>query len=241
MSMPSLRLFALTCGIGMLAAFSSGAAQDALAPADAEVLVAVRSAYFDRVMLRPAADLRNSDKVILEPAQVVFRSDWLSEMNKNRIALLQGTTPQDAERVADDVAKGFDAALATALARAGYELTTAPVEGAVRLSPRIVRLYVNAPRSVTTALPSRVYTTSAGEATFELSVRDAVSGRVLAHVVDTRQIGDRGDFGNSMRWTTTVSNAFDFDNTFEGWARGSVKILRDLRKVPGAAVGTQTP
>jgi hypothetical protein len=213
------------------------AAAPALGAEESSGLVRVPSRQFEHVAVLPGTDFRPYAKAFVDPASVTFRSDWLKDMNANRIAVLQGTTRQDADGIAREVGSGLHAALVRALQKGGYEIAAQPGPGVMVLAPHLVKLYVNAPNSVTTALPGRVYTSSAGEGTFELTVRDSVSGRVLAHVVDARTIGDRGDLHGSMRSTTTVSNGFDFANTFDQWARGTVKTLDQLRTAPTAAAG----
>ncbi len=197
----------------------------------APALVKVASGGFDRLDVVPGTDFRQYFEVWLEPATVRFRGDWLKEMNANRIALMQGTSARDADELAREVAEGLDAAMARALRHAGYEVAHDPAPGVIRLAPRIVDLYVNAPRSVTTALPGRVYTTSAGQATFDLDLRDAASGRLLGHAIARRTIGDRGDLGGSLRSTSPVSNAFDFQGVFDEWSRATVRALDDMRNM----------
>ena len=112
----------------------------------------------------------------------------------------------------------------------GYEIATAPGPGVLRLSPRIVDLYVNAPKSVTTALPGAPIHVSAGKATLVLDVLDAESGRLLGRVIDKRIVGDRGDLQSSLRSTTPPSNIFDFDGVYQDWAQGLVKTLAAPRE-----------
>ncbi|MCC6195968.1 MAG: DUF3313 family protein [Burkholderiales bacterium] len=206
------------------------------AGADESLLVKAESRHFDRVTVLRGADFRTYTKMFLQPAIVTFRSDWLRDMNANRIALLRRTTEQDADEIAREAARGLDTALVRALRQGGYEIAAEPGPGVVTLLPRIENLSINAPRSVTTAMPGRVYTTSAGQATFELDMRDSESRHLLAHVRDERMIGDRGVQPSSMRWTTPASNAFDFGSAFNQWARGVVRMLDEWRAVPVAAV-----
>jgi hypothetical protein len=156
-------------------------------------------------------------------------------MNKFKIAVLQGTTQRDADRIAEEVGKGLDATMASTFGRAGYAVVTTPAADVLKVSPRVVDLYVNAPRSVTTALPGRTYTLNTGEATFVLDIRDSTSGRLLGHIVDHRTIGNRGDFPSSLRTTNSVTNAFYFERASQLWAQGAAEI------VAGNAAVARTP
>lgn len=219
-----LRKLAVASVAGCFAALGCAATQSPTAE-DVEGLAPVASGEFQQVLLRPGADFRGYARVMLDPPDVTFRPGWREDMNRDRIALLQGTSREDADRLAAEVGKGLNATLASAFARAGFAVVATPGPGVLRLSPRIADLYVNAPRSVTTALPGRVYTLSAGRATLVLDVRDADSGVLLGRVVDSRIVGDRGDLRGSLRSTTTVTNLFDFERAFQDWSRGLLRTL----------------
>ena len=228
--------YSKSIGSVVAALLLAGSPATATSADEAPALVKVASRNFDRVELLPDTDFRRYGKVLLEPATVTFRSDWMKEMNANRIAVLQGTSAADADALAGELAKGLDAAMIRALRNAGYEVASDPAPGVIRLAPRIVRLYVNAPKSVTTALPGSVYTTSAGRATFDLELRDASSGQLVGHVTDERTIGDRGNLRGSLRSTNPASNAFDFQGVFDEWSQATMKTLEDVRKMPTASV-----
>ena len=88
---------------------------------------------------------------------------------------------------------------------------------------------VNAPKAVTTAPLSHVYTVDAGEATLVLEMRDSKTGALLERVVDRGTAGNRGNFRSSLRLTSPVTNRFDFGNLFDTWARSYVKGLAELK------------
>ena len=213
----------------MLAAWPSAAAA-----ASEPQLVERPSRYVDRVSVLPGFDFRGHSKLMLQPSIVSFQGDWLKDMNANRIALLRGTTAQDADDIAREAAKSLDASIVRALRGSGFELVNEPGPGTVTLQPRITDLYVNAPKSVNTQ-PGRTYTTHAGHGAFALDVRDSTTGRLVVQVADERRIGDRGVMGSSLQVTTPATNAFDFGSAFDDWANGTASALDELRKMPVAA------
>jgi hypothetical protein len=164
---------------------------------------------------------------MLNPTQVVFAENWLTELNNrnSRIAVLQGTTAADADRIAKDVGSGLRGVFAGVFKSAGYEIVAAPGADVLGLSLRVIDLYINAPTTVTQALPSRVYTHEAGQATLALEVRDSTTGELLARVVDRRTAGNRGG-PRSLRITTSSSNQFDFESLFGLWAQNCVDELK---------------
>src|SRR5664279_311742 len=100
--------FAMACGVALVAGTTAAhgqAASDA-ASNDRDGLVEVKSKRLDHVYLRPGADFRGYTKVMLDPTQVTFASNWLTDLNNRRIAVLQGTTAADADRIADQMRSG---------------------------------------------------------------------------------------------------------------------------------------
>jgi hypothetical protein len=80
------------------------------------------------------------------------------------------------------------------------------------VTPNIVDVFINAPNSPT-AGRSRIYTMEAGSASLVLQVNDAVTGTLLAMVLDKRRSGS-----SMMQWTTSVSNRAAADAMLKGWA-----------------------
>jgi hypothetical protein len=221
--------FAIACGVALIAGATgaSGQAGSAAAASDLDGLVKVKSNRLDQVYLRPGADFRRYTKIMLTPTQVTFDKSWLTDLNSrnSRIAVLQGTTVADAERIAEDVRSGLRDGFANAFRNAGYEIVSAPGADVLGLSVRVIDLYINAPATVTQALPSRVYTKDAGHATLALEVRDSTTGALLERVVDRRTAGYRGG-PRSFRITTTASNQIDFESLFDVWARSCIDELK---------------
>lgn len=222
----------LAVGLGIALAGTSVAAGEAAGGATAAAadgLAKVGSKYFDEVAVQSGADFRGYTKVMLNPTQVAFAASWLKDMNANRIALLTRTTPEDADRIAGLVRAGFDDALARALNDASYEIVAAPGPEVLALGPRVVDLYVNAPASITMAVPSRVYTQEAGAATFAFEVRDSTTGALLVRVDDRRTAGDRGNFRSNFKITNPVTNDFYFGQLAGFWAQSSVRTLSEFK------------
>jgi hypothetical protein len=222
------RWFAVACGAALIAGASAAAAQAGTSSASSNLdgLVEVKSKRFDQMYLRPGADFRNYRKVILSTTQVTFAENWIKEMNAGRIALLQGTTAADAERIAEDARASLRDVFSSAFRGAGYAIVATPGADVLGFALSVIDVYINAPATVTQALPSRVYTYDAGEATLVLDVRDSATGLLLGHVVDRRTAGNRGNAPSSLRITNSVSNRFDFEVLFNAWARDCIDELK---------------
>ena len=228
-------LSAMACAIAVAIAAPAGVAAPSVANTSNELegLVRVKSRQFDAVHLLPKADFRGYTKVMLDPAQVAFARNWLRDVNRSETELSRRTTRQDADRIADEARAGFGESLANAFRNAGYAVVAAPGADVLRLSPRIVDLYVTAPARLTSSPGTRVYTANAGEGTLVLDFRDSTTGAVLGRATDRRTAGDRGSFdgqGNpSLSITSTISNRGDFTAMFGTWARSSVAVLEESK------------
>jgi hypothetical protein len=207
----------------------SGAAFAAPSPAASAVvydgLVPVQSRNLDKFYVRPNANLAGYNKVLIDPVQVEFSKNWLGSVNDTRyVARIR---PEDARRIADETTSNAGSILADAFKARGYEIATAPGADVLRLSPRVTELYVNAPDVFPPGV-TRSFARDAGEATLVLEARDAVSGTLLAVIVD------HGTAEDMMRLTqaTNVSNAFWFDGLYRRWAKNGVAELEAVKNRP---------
>jgi uncharacterized protein DUF3313 len=218
--------FALACGSALIAAATAASGQAAsAAPSPVEGLVKAKSSQLDQVYLRPGVDFHRYTKVMFDPVPVAFDSLWLTNMNFNKIAVLQGTTSADAQRIAGEAGESLRNVFAGAFRHAGYETVAEPAPGVLQLSLSLTDLYVNAPKTTTQALPaSRVLTHDAGRAVLGLDVRDSVTGELLARFVDFQMVGIRAR--PSVRTTTTATNQFDFESMFGLWAFRCIDELK---------------
>jgi hypothetical protein len=198
-------------------------------------LIEVRSSRFDDAFLLPGADFRGYDKVILDPAQVAFRKDWMRNMNDMRRAGGR-VSEDDAKKILSIVKADTGEIFAKAFTKAGYQVVDTAAEKALRVTPAIINLYVNAPDTMSA---SRVmtFTTEAGEATLVLELRDSLTNALLARVVDRRVAQQVGGPGNRPTMTNSVTNQAEFQRAAGSWANASVKGLETLKAqspIPGA-------
>ncbi len=190
---------------------------------DLDGLVEVRAKRMDEAYLLPGADFRQYTAVIIDTPEVAFDKDWMRNMNETRI-LSRRVSQADAEKIAAATRSGLVEAFQDEFRKAGYTIATAPGADVLRLSPSIVKLYINAP-DVMAPDRSRTYTIDAGEATLQLKARDSVSGALLGMAVDRREARGTG----FVTWTNSVTNRSDFRRLFQQWARICIKGLDELK------------
>jgi hypothetical protein len=190
-------------------------------------LIEVKSSRFDDAFLLPGADFRGYDKVMLDPAEVAFRKDWMRNMNNSR-QVGGRVSEDDAKRILSVVKADTGEIFAKAFTKAGYQVVDTPSEKALRVTPAVINLYVNAPDTMSAARVM-TFTTEAGEATLVLELRDSLTNALLARVVDRRVAQRMGGFGNMPTMSNQVTNQADFQRAADTWASASVKGLEKLK------------
>ncbi|HEX9194240.1 MAG TPA: DUF3313 family protein [Burkholderiales bacterium] len=205
-----LRAFFVLC-VAVLGAAACAAEPQAPSEAVREGLVAVQSRNLDELYLRPNADLAAYRKVLIDPVRAEIRGDWQKNLNYTR-NVSRWVGPEDAQRIAADVASTLESTIAETYKARGYEIAAAPELGVLRLSARIADLYVNAPDRFS-PWTVKTFTRDAGQATLLLEARDAVSDTLLARVVHhgiAREI-------SRLNMAGDVSNRFWFETLFRRW------------------------
>lgn len=199
---------------------------------DLDGLVQVKPKRMDEAWLLPGADFRPYRAVLIDEPEVAFDKNWMRNMNETR-NLSRRVSQADAEKIATAARSGLVEVFQAEFRKAGYEIATAPGADVLRLSPSIVRLYINAP-DVMAPGRSQTYTIDAGEATLVLAAHDSASGAVLGMVVDRREARGTG----FVTWTNSVTNRSDFRRLFQQWAKICIKGLDELKAASPVAPGS---
>ena len=186
---------------------------DAASAVTQEGLVSVESRRLDEVYLRPNTDLGGYRKVIIDPAQVAMRKDWLKSVNANK-DMTRWLVPADQERIVETAASTMGSTVAEVFKARGYEIVSAPGPGVLRLAPSVTDLDVYAPDVPAPGIQRYFTKLEAGAATLRLEVRDAVTGTLLGRVVDRNTAREIGRINRA----TSVSNEFWFQAMFRQWA-----------------------
>ena len=217
-----------TLVFGMLFALCGTAASAAPPTPLIEGFDEVDAKRVDKAWLLPGADFSGYKRVMIDPAEVAFRKNWMRDVNRSH-----GSGPrvreEDAQKIAAAARDGFNEIFAEAFRKAGYEVVTESAPDVLRLTPAIRDLYIDAPAALS-QFGNKIYSVEAGDAVLMLVVSDSPTGAVLGVAVDRREAGDRGGLGLSrMDWRTASSNRNDFERMFKSWAEDSVNGLADLK------------
>ena len=188
------------------------AAQDGLVPVNAKSL--------DEVYLRPSGDWTGYRKVLIDPAEVAFRKNWLRDLNWTR-GPSRWLSPSDAEEVLKTAAASMAKMVADQFVGKGYEVVTAPGPGVLRVTPSVTELDVYEPDG-TFARPERLFTKDAGTATLGLELRDSQSGALLGLFVDRSTASQI----RRINYTTQTSNEFWFEAMFRLWTANCIAAIQ---------------
>ena len=199
---------------------SRAAVADPARVAAQDGLVSVRSRNLDEVYLLPRADLTGYRKVMIDPPEVVFRKNWLKDLNATR-GPSRWIPASEAQEIATMGAASMAKMVADQFVAKGYEIVTAPGAGVLRVTPSATELDVYEP-DVPFARPERLYTKDAGTATLGLELRDSQSGALLGLVVDRSTAYQV----RRINPTTQTSNEFWFDTMFSRWTANCIVAMQ---------------
>jgi uncharacterized protein DUF3313 len=200
---------------------------NAAAPASSEGLVQVKTKTLSEFYLRPQAGLANYRQVMIDPAHAEFQKGWLKGINSTR-DVTRWLSPDDAKTITDDMAASLGKTVAAEFAARGYQIVAAPGPGVLRLSPAVTDLFVNAPNGYFPGIQRQFVYQEGGTATLQLEARDAVTGTLVALVVDR----DTAREVKRINETTSVQNNFWFDAMFRQWAANCVKEFEAAKTLP---------
>lgn len=188
-----------------------------------EGLVKVEPRRLDSAALRPGADFRPYERVLLEPVVVSFREDWIRRANIGT-PLASRVTRKDAERIAARAREIFADVFTRTFREAGFEIADSPGENVLRVRAGVIDLYLAAPDTNGTAR-TRTYTMESAEATLFVEAYDSTTGALLARGTDERRTLDTG----RLELTNQVTNEADLRRLFGRWANTLAEGLRELQ------------
>jgi hypothetical protein len=141
----------------------------------------------DLAFARPGASLAAYKRVQLEPVQVEFRKSKDPARTGSAVKL----SSEERERIRSNMARVVHEEFVKELEKSStYQVASEPGADVLRVKPRVLDLYMNAP-DVGPAR-SRTLVSSAGEMTLVADLADSTSGQVLARVADQRDAGKEG-------------------------------------------------
>lgn len=163
------------------------------------------------------ADWAGFTKIKLQKATVEFSQHWARDQ-ENRSG--NRPTEENMGRIRSDLSDLLDEVFKQELTKKDvFTITDTDAENVLLITPGIVNLNIYAPDRMRDYIGYSL-ADSKGNMTLELEVRDAVSGALLARIVDSRVDPGKG----YMEWATSGTNQRAARFMFMRWA----DKLRDL-------------
>ena len=202
--------------MGMFAGCASTPNEDLPKVTD-EGLHLVKGTKSGALYVLPDAQLAQYNQFAIAEVRVAFKDDWLKDLNSTRRT--HRVSQEDADKIKSAVSEQFEKIFTEELRKGGYKVVD--LDGAdnsaqdlLVLRPAIINLDVTAP-DTKTAGRSRSYTASGGSMTLLMGFYDAVSGSLLARVVDSKAARDSG----YMQISNSVTNMAEANRIFRKWAK----------------------
>lgn len=161
-------------------------------------------------------DFNEYNQVIIAKSTVAFRKNWQKDYNQDQISSSTRIRDKDVIRIKDNFAKLFDETF-TKEFNSSDSYSVVDVSKAnnktLVFKPSIINLDIRAP-DVKSVSGTKNFVESSGQATLFLEVYDAVSGEILARIINTQVARSNGMF----QWATSASNKADAKKMIKKWA-----------------------
>lgn len=204
---------ALTLAVTSASAATRGEVDAALSQGG---LQKVKVKDIELAYIRPGASLAAYKRIKLDPVEVEFRKAKDPAREGSAIKL----SSEEREKIRSNVARVVEEEFAKELQKgSAYQVANDAGPGVLRVKPRILDLYVNAPDVGQGR--SRTLVSSAGEMTLMAELSDSASGQVLARIADRRDASKQG----RMYLVNGTVNEQEARKIAAGWAQILRKAL----------------
>jgi hypothetical protein len=181
----------------------------------ADGLHRVSNSLFEDAWVKPDADFAAYGEIMLDLVSISYKRKPTTTRypgTKSNFALTKGQM--------EDFKRYFREAFERELSEGEhYELVETAGPQTLRVAAEIIDLVIKVPTQVTTG-SERLFTSSTGEMTLLMELRDALSGEILARVSDRREARAPGAGAPSdLYYSSVVSQAEDVRRVFRRWAQ----------------------
>ena len=230
--------------VALLASFAVGASACATGPSETEPLrvetgrraettpdglVRATGSAFQGIWVKPDANIAAYDALMIGNVDVAYKRKPTSKRYSQT-----GTNFALSEKQMQDLRDLLREAFVDRIDQTeGWSLAEAPGTHTLLLDPSLIDLIVKVP---TDPHPSTlVYTTSAGQVTLLLEVRDSLSHELIARIADRQEARQPGQGHQDLRWSNAVSDHAAVKKMFRRWARLLLDRLDSARALDAGA------
>jgi len=201
----------------------------------ADGLVRAKGSEFDDIWVKPDIDMAGYDELLIEDVRIAYKR----KPNARRYSTAGSNFALDPGQIKDLK----DLLRETLIEQIGeskeWKVASAAGPNVLMIEPGLVDLVVKVP---TDAPPnSTVYTTSAGEVTLLLELRDSETGELLARVADRSEARRPGAGSQDLYWSNAVSNRSAVRTMFKRWSRILMARLDTARRLASSRAAGVDP
>ena len=198
--------FILLCVFG-LATYSNAL----FAVTEGARLASIEGTSFNTFELADDINFPATRKVYIEPIEANFSKQWMRKYRSETSRSYRDTTLQK-------FAESFRSHLIDKLSESGWNVLSAPEEGAIKVNAKLLDIYINGPDTLnmTTALVLYI-----GKSSLELTIQDA-NNQLVLRIKDNQIAGSPSE---SYFETNNAMNLSRFDKAFYGWANNFTVFL----------------
>lgn len=205
-------VLSMGCGARSMKPLEFETGPDATVTADG--LYRASNARYGEVYAKPDADFSTFTHVMLDPVEIAYKRNPKGQRYSSTHSNFALT-----EKQTEDLKRRLLEAFTKELTKGGlYALTDEPGPHVMRLGAHLIDLVVKVP----TRNPSgsdMVFTSSTGEMTLLMELRDSLSGEILARVVDRKEVRAAGHGVNDLYYSNPVTDTSAVRRVFNRWAQ----------------------
>jgi len=198
-------------------------------------LVRAKGSRFDDIWVKPDIDMAGYDALLIEDVRVAYKR----KPNARRYSTAGSNFALDPGQIEALKALLRETLIEQIGESKEWTLASAAGPNVLMIEPGLVDLVVKVP---TDAPPnSTVYTTSAGEVTLLLELRDSETGELLARVADRSEARRPGAGSQDLYWSNPVSNRAALKTMFKRWSRVLMARLDTARRLASSRAAGADP
>jgi hypothetical protein len=183
----------------------------------------MRGSQLEGVWVKPDADISEYGRVLIGPVRMSYKRRPSRSGMSGNFPLSDDQTERLEQMLREELEGEIESSQS-------WSLAEAPGGDVLLIEPFLLDLVVSVPPGQT-AGRDYTFSTSAGQVTLMLEVRDSQSEEILARVADRREATNPGASSQQLTWSNPVSNAAAVRTLFRRWARIFVARLETAARL----------
>ncbi len=174
-------------------------------------LVRMRGSDFEGVWVKPGIDISEYGRLLIGPVRMSYKRRPTTSRTSSNFPLSDDQKERMEQMLRNELESEIDSSKS-------WSMAEGPGHDVLLIEPFLLDLVVTVPPGQTSGR-DRTFSTSAGQVTLVLEVRDSQSDEILARMADRREATNPGATSQQLTWSNPVSNTSAVRSLFRRWAR----------------------